>query len=555
MTYLCGPAQKTLTIHMLTFTIMRKLALLAAVALGCAVGQVSAQTLPKRTYQLPDATPFAALIHPDTLKPWLDVLASKSMEGRETGQRGQRLAADYIANQFKAMGLPPKAERNTYFQEIHLQNESWKDISLIVDGQTFQDRADFYVYAAYNPDLPVSKLKEVVFVGYGIDDKQYSDYGKMDVKGKAVLFYDGEPIDSSGKSLVTGTFFRSNWSVDWRQKVQKAKEKGATMAFIVDNKIAENLKNNRRKLSSYGWKPYSATAASQNMGYIPNLFISPTVAAAILGKKAEKTQDLLAAQKINKGAFEPIALKQKIEVHLDKEVKTLDGSNVLGVIEGSDYKDEYVFVTAHYDHLGATDSTVVFYGADDNASGTCAVMNIAKAFAEAKKAGNGPKRTVVCMLVSGEEKGLLGSKYYVEYPVFDLKNTVVDINIDMIGRTDAIYKDSSDYIYVIGSDRLSTELHRINEMNNKERTKLKLDYRYNAKDEPNHYYERSDHYNFALQGVPAIFYFNGTHPDYHRPTDTADKINFPLLAKRAQLAFYTAWEIANRPWRLVVDVK
>lgn len=540
---------------MLTFTIMRKLALLVAVALGCAAGQLYAQTMPKRTYKLPDATPFAALIHPDTLKQWLDVLASKGMEGRETGQRGQRLAAEYIAKQFNAMGLPPKAERNTYFQEIHLQNESWNDIALIVDDQTFQNRADFYVYPAYNPDLPLSKIKEVVFVGYGIDDPQYTDYGKVDVKGKAVLFYNGEPLDSSGKSLVTGTFFRSNWSVDWRQKVQKAKEKGATMAFIIDDKIAESLKNNRRNLSAYGWKPVSATAANQYTGYIPNIFVSPAVATAILGKKMGKVQDMLAAQKNNKGNVEPINLKQKIEVRLDKEVKILDGSNVLGVIEGSDYKDEYVFVTAHYDHLGASDSTVVFYGADDNASGTCAVMNIAKAFAEAKKAGSGPKRTVVCMLVSGEEKGLLGSKYYVEYPVFDLKNTVVDINIDMIGRTDALYKDSSDYIYVIGSDRISTELHRINEMNNKEHTKLKLDYRYNAKDEPNHYYERSDHYNFAQQGVPAIFYFNGTHPDYHRPTDTADKINFPLLAKRAQLAFYTAWEVANRPWRLVIDVK
>jgi Zn-dependent M28 family amino/carboxypeptidase len=217
-------------------------------------------------------------------------------------------------------------------------------------------------------------------------------------------------------------------------------------------------------------------------------------------------------------------------------------------------KKEYVFVTAHYDHLGMPDSTVIYHGADDNASGTSGVIEIARAFQEAKEKGVGPKRTVVCMLVSGEEKGLLGSQYYTEFPLFPLDRTVADINIDMIGRLDERHAENPNYVYVIGSDRLSTELHDISEMQNDENTKMELDYRYNAKDDPNHYYERSDHYNFAEKGIPAIFYFNGTHPDYHKPTDTADKINFDAQAKRTQLAFFTAWEIANRPTRLSVNV-
>ena len=254
--------------------------------------------------------------------------------------------------------------------------------------------------------------------------------------------------------------------------------------------------------------------------------------------------------------FSPIKVKSKVELRQDKESQMLEGSNVLAVIEGTDerLKKEYVFVTAHYDHLGMSDSTVIYYGADDNASGTSGVIEIARAFAEAKKQGVGPKRTVVCMLVSGEEKGLLGSKYYTEFPIFPLDKTLVDINIDMIGRVDERHANNPDYIYVIGSDRISTTLHEINELVNKEQTKLELDYKFNAKDDPNHFYERSDHFNFAEKGIPIVFYFNGVHPDYHRPTDTADKINFDALAKRAKLAFFVAWEVANRPERLLPNV-
>lgn len=509
-----------------------------------------------RTYKLEnDGTQFAAGIRADDLKPLVFALASDTMLGRETGEVGQQIAAQFIAKQFKDAGLPPKGDKG-YMQKIMLQSATWKDIGIKVGEQEFKNRTDFFVFPAFSPDIPLTEIKELVFIGYGIEDPKYSDYGKAEVAGKAVIFYNGEPISKDGISLITGNEFRSNWSLDWRKKVQLAKKKGATAVFIIDTKFEESLQKNRKAISAYGWKPVGSDPEAIASDYIPSAFVSPALAKAILGDKANKVESELAD--LREGdKFKPVKVKNKIEFRLDKETKLLEGSNVLAVIEGTDekLKKEYVFVTAHYDHLGSPDSTVIYYGADDNASGTSGVIEIARAFAEAKKAGVGPKRTVVCMLVSGEEKGLLGSKYYTEFPLFPLEKTVVDINIDMIGRVDERHANNPDYIYVIGSDRLSTQLHEINELVNSEHTKLELDYKYNAKDEPNRYYERSDHYNFAEKGIPAIFFFNGTHPDYHRPTDTADKINFDALAKRAQLAFYVAWETANSPERIQPNVR
>jgi hypothetical protein len=509
----------------------------------------------KRFYDLTDPTPFMNTITAPELKALLEVLASKSMEGRETGERGQRKAADFIAQQFKEAGIPPQGDRNTYFQKILLANESWSDLSLKVDETSYKNKAEFYVYAAFNNKMPLLNLKELVFIGYGIEDPKYNDYAKADVKGKAVIFFDGEPLAENGYSKITGEMYRSNWSLDWKKKVKLAKDKGATMVFIIDPKFADNLKSNRRAISTGGWKPVASNSDKQSADLVNSIFVSPALGNALLGEKADKILATLADGGTDK--FKPTKVKAKIEVKMDKESTMLEGSNVFAVIEGIDpqLKKEYVLVTAHYDHLGSPDSTLIYYGADDNGSGSSGVIEIARAFQEARKQGIGPKRTVICMLVSGEEKGLLGSKYYVEFPMYPLDKTVVDVNIDMIGRLDEAHKNNPNYIYVIGSDRLSPDLHEINERENYEHTKLELDYKYNAKDDPNHYYERSDHYNFAEKGIPAIFYFNGTHADYHRPTDTVDKINFDALAKRAQLAFLTAWEVADRPSRIAVEKK
>jgi Zn-dependent M28 family amino/carboxypeptidase len=229
-----------------------------------------------------------------------------------------------------------------------------------------------------------------------------------------------------------------------------------------------------------------------------------------------------------------------------------DSENVVAFIKGTEKPNEIVVISAHLDHEGVKDGEI-YNGADDDGSGTVAILEIAQAFQMAAKAGKGPKRSILFLHVTGEEKGLLGSEYYTENPLFPLANTVCDLNIDMVGRIDDRHKADPNYVYLIGSDKLSTELHNISEEMNKKYTNINLDYKYNDENDPNRFYYRSDHYNFAKHNIPIIFYFNGTHADYHRPSDTPDKINYELLENRTRLVFHTAWEVANREARITAD--
>ncbi len=226
---------------------------------------------------------------------------------------------------------------------------------------------------------------------------------------------------------------------------------------------------------------------------------------------------------------------------------TVQSENVVAIIKGGEYPDQYIVISSHLDHVGVNAKGEIHNGADDDGSGTVALLEIAEAFKKAADEGNGPKRSIVFLHVTGEEKGLLGSRYYTENPLYPLADTMVNLNVDMIGRKNP-KRDTDDpnYIYLIGSDRLSQDLHDISEATNKKFTQLELDYTYNDEKDPNRFYYRSDHYNFAKQNIPVIFYFSGTHEDYHRPGDTPDKILYPTLEKRTKLIFYTAWELANR---------
>ena len=229
--------------------------------------------------------------------------------------------------------------------------------------------------------------------------------------------------------------------------------------------------------------------------------------------------------------------------------------NVAAIIEGSTYPNEYIVLTAHLDHVGIENGEI-FNGADDDGSGSMALLEIAEAFKLAELDGNRPKRSIVILHVSAEEKGLLGSKYYSENPLYPLDDTITNLNVDMIGRTDPTRNSNNDeYIYLIGTDRLSTMLHETSEKVNDRTVNLELDYRFNAWDDPNRFYFRSDHFNFAKNNIPVIFYFSGTHEDYHMPTDTADKIRYDLLTQRTKLIFHTAWEIANMEETIKVDVE
>ena len=320
--------------------------------------------------------------------------------------------------------------------------------------------------------------------------------------------------------------------------------------MIVSNDIKGLINKNRRSLVNRITLLGEHSAPKDEVN---TLFISPDLAKSLLGDKVESIIAMRDELRASQKPMEAIALDSKINLNQKVENEILLGQNLLGFIEGSDLKDEIVIVSAHYDHVGMK-GTEVYNGADDNASGTSTVLEIAEALQLGKLMKNGPRRSVLCLMMTGEEKGLLGSEYYVENPVYPIKNTIADVNIDMVGRWGEEYQGTTEpYNYVIGSDRLSMDLHNINEAMNQKYSHMLMDYKYNAEADPNRFYFRSDHYNFAKNGIPAIFFFNGVHEDYHRLTDTPDKIDLKLMETRGRQIFHTVWELANRDQRIQLN--
>jgi hypothetical protein len=219
------------------------------------------------------------------------------------------------------------------------------------------------------------------------------------------------------------------------------------------------------------------------------------------------------------------------------------GHNVGGLLVGSDLKNEIVVISAHYDHLGKK-GDVVYKGADDNASGTASVLAIAAVFDSLAQQGVRPRRSILFLLFSGEEGGLIGSKYFVATSPFALSQITCDLNIDMVGRTDFKHHRKPEYCYLI-TGKSDKQLRQTIEVANQKSVKLSIDYRYDSENDPSQFYYRSDHYNFAKQGIPIAFFMDGEHPDYHQPSDSAEKINYNVLQKRATLVFQTAWMMAN----------
>ncbi|MGZ5218906.1 MAG: M28 family peptidase [Chitinophagaceae bacterium] len=479
---------------------------------------------------------FAATISADDMKRHLYIIAGPEMEGRDTPSPGLEKAADYIESHFKSLGLLP-GNKDSYRQLYPLYKDSMTSTSLNINGTVFEMNKDFQPNVMVNHTAEM-RFSEVAFAGYGIVDGEINYYKDLDVKGKLVMILDGSP--TGYKPSVSG--FRSPANVF--SKIGAAQEKGAAAILIIYGNYPRKTFNGS---SSYNLNGYKA-------GMFPLTFTaSEGVAEKIVGEEGKGI--------IEKMKTSPLASKiYKVNVDLGyfKNTSIVHASNVLGIVEGTDKKDEYVVITSHYDHVGKRSDGTIYYGADDDGSGTVGILELAEAFAKARDAGKGPRRSILFMTVSGEEKGLWGSEYYSNNPVVPLEKTTVDLNIDMIGRIGEEYlkdKDSTNYVYVIGDDKLSTDLTPITDAVNKKYSKMKLDRKYNDPNDKNRFYYRSDHYNFAEKGVPVLFYFNGVHADYHKPTDTPDKINYKLMAKRGQFVFYTAWEMANRNDMLKRDLK
>jgi hypothetical protein len=490
-------------------------------------------------------------ISAEDMKKHLYIIASKEMEGRETGYEGNTKAASYIVDQLKSLNIPPVKGQASHLQPIALTYTSWANAKLFVDDKEMRHLWDFIAFPAKN-NTSKTAFQEVIFMGYGIDDKKYSDYKKAkDLKAKTIMINEGEPMDKNEKYLITKDTARSVWSYDLDKKIAVAKKYGVTNVLVISNDIKKLLAENRRMLLG---PTVELSNTLNNVIQTPNVvYISTTLAKDIIGKNETAIKDIRSQISQNK-CYKPLALNTKLNFDLQKKQVLIEGNNIAAFIEGSTKKDEVIVISAHYDHIGKK-GDVLYPGADDNGSGTTTLLELAQTFSLAKDSGLSPQRSVILLWMTGEEKGLLGSQYYVEHPLVPIKNTVADINIDMVGRMDKKYLDDKieDYVYVIGSDRLSSDLHKINEQVNNKYTQFIMDYTYNDENDPNRYYYRSDHYNFAKKGIPAIFFFTGVHEDYHQPGDTPDKIGYSKMEKIAKHIFYLAWDLANRQERIVVD--
>ena len=495
------------------------------------------------------AQKYASYIDRNDLKKHLSIIASAEMEGRETATPGQQRAAAYIEDQFKKIGLKHPSQLSGYQQQYPLFKDTLLQSSLKIGKNKYAFGSDYIIFAG-TAEKEEIKSNQLVFIGYGIDDKNYDDYRARDVKGKVVVFFAGEP-KINGKSLSAGMSRAAQWSLV--KKTILAKQKGAAAALIINpsDSIPRFAIETAKRNNMYFPRP--VTKENEKVSYA---LVVNHVGADILGTNMynDLSTKARAGELLNTSQTE---LHSSVKLEYKKKPIPFYSTNIIGYLEGTDKKDEFVFLTGHYDHLGKRGDSVIFYGADDDGSGTTSVIEMAQAFAKAKAEGHGPRRTIVFMTVSGEEKGLWGSEYYTDHPLFPLEKTTVDLNTDMVGRVDPDRKvgDSTNYVYVVGDDKISSDLKTISEATNKKYANLELDYKYNDANDKERIYYRSDHYNFAKKGVPIIFYYDGMlRPDYHRPTDTVDKINFDLMEKRVRFIFLTAWDMANRDNMLLRDM-
>jgi Peptidase family M28 len=480
------------------------------------------------------ANRYANIIDTAGLRHHLYIVAGAGMEGRETTTPGQHKAAAYIEEQFKAMGLLP-VWNSGYQQTFPVYQDSLITSALSIDGRALRSDTDFAVSGNSGFNVAFS-ASEILYVGYGLSDSVRDDYAKVNARGKIVLVTPGAPATLSRGRTVKGL-------APPYQVLQAAAQKNGAIALLI---VDQNFPRNPLPAKGYMY------VTNKRNNPVPNtFFISDSVAGVIMGSDYG-----VAGKMMKSGVPLPNSYYKTIALNLQKNTEKLESTNVIGMLEGSKKKDESIIVTAHYDHLGKRGDSVIYYGADDDGSGTVSLLEIAQAFTTAAKEGHRPKRNIIFMTVSGEEKGLWGSSFYAEHPAFPLDKTSVDLNIDMVGRVDAERKtpDTLNYIYLIGDDKLSSDMRPISDSINTLHDNITLDHKFNDPADPMRIFYRSDHFNFAKKGVPILFFFSGLHADYHRPTDTPDKINYPLMEKRDRFIFFTAWEMANREEMLKRDI-
>lgn len=510
---------------------MRRLTLLTVLFTGFLAGQ------PKGFFDKNAWTGYSS-IDANDLRAHLTFLSSDELEGRETSFRGQKVAAQYIASWFSRLKLKPVGPNGSWFQPFELdvtRPDPSSSIELAGDSKrTFTFGKDFLTTSMLDTTIAGTP----VFVGFA--DSYRTPEDEAGLEGKIVVLLAGyrTPEDASAP--------RS------RRAMFRAFRTAAAVIVILDEQ-GSTIEELRRTFASTLEKgSFALKGAPRRASSAPSVFAAPDLGAALLARTGKTLDTYRTALKAD-STFHPLTLRTQAVLNFKTVHETKTSENVAGLLEGSDprLKDEIVVLSAHYDHVGVHPATGEIYnGADDDGSGTSMILELAEAFVTNPKK---PARSILFMTVAGEEKGLLGSSYYTSHPLLPLEKTIANINMDMIGRIDEKHAETDPYVYVIGSDKISTQLDSLLQAANRATVRLALDYEYNDDNDPNQFYRRSDHYNFARNGVPIIFFFTGIHADYHRPTDTIEKIEFDRMVRIGQLMYATTWKVAHMPHMLRKD--
>ncbi len=493
------------------------------------------------------------------LRDYLSFIASDEMEGRDTPSRGLDTTAKFIAMNLSRWGLKPAGDDGTFFQRIALRRDQLDGArsTAEINGQKFNFGDDFLpnaVGATLNGPL--------VYVGNGwvVKSKSIDSYQGVDVKGKIMVI-----VGQGFPKGITRTDLTGAMGVDWSNPGLYAQQHGAKgVLAIADDTMTQNWEQQRQRIMQPARATVEKFQTQAGNAPVPTITMSAKMANALLEGEKFDAATLIARAQTNEPvpAFD-LNSSKNVSITIAVKPDHPTTQNIVAVWEGGDtvLKNEYVALGAHYDHIGICapgTADPICNGADDDGSGTTALLGMAEAISHAKAR---PKRSVLFVWHCGEEKGLWGSRYFTDYPTIPLAQIVTQLNIDMIGRskkagdTEPRNRDLSgpNQIYVIGSKMMSTELGELTESVNKSYLNLQFDFRYDDPADPNRFFFRSDHYNYARKGIPIVFFFDGVHEDYHRPGDEPQKIDYQKMEKVTRTVYLMLWEVANRPARVKVD--
>ena len=494
------------------------------------------------------------------LRDYLTFIASDELEGRDTPSRGLDTAAKFLALNLARWGFKPAGDNGTFFQRIELRRDRADTGQTKVEysGRTLTTGLDFLPAAGSG-----TVSGSLVFAGNGwfVKSKNIDAYKGIDPAGKIAVIFGTPNVRPRG---ISGADMGKQGE-DSMNPIDYARQKGVVgLIYIPDFQYLANWQRTRLRIVERG-STVVAKFQPQNAPPLPSIVISPEIANALFAGEPQSATGIFNSS-YGTDVPTPFAMRdqKKITMSLASNTETVPTQNVIAVWEGSDplLKSQYVALGAHYDHVGSgcpsNGTDTICNGADDDGSGTTALLGMAEALA---KAPTRPKRSILFVWHCGEEKGLWGSRYFVEYPTVPLNDIVAQINLDMIGRSkkadDTNSRNDSltgpDSIYLIGSTMMSTELGELVNTVNKSFLNLTFDTKYDDPKDPNRFFYRSDHYNYARKGIPIIFFFDGVHEDYHRAGDHADKIDYEKMEKVTRTIYMTTWEIANRAERLKVD--